>query len=115
MEERVVSGAIFEGHYLFPLHDFVLVVPMNWESKSGLVLPESDQGPSSHGRVVGVGPGRAPDNLEMTVKVGDVVLYGPFPKITFQRGDSKFLLMREQEIVAIIKDVPVEFGAPILN
>ena len=61
-----------------PLSDRVLVEPQEAETKtaSGLYIPDSAKEKPQQGKVVAVGKGTK-DN-SMTVKVGDIVLYGKY-------------------------------------
>ena len=59
-----------------PLSDRVLVEPQEAETKtaSGLYIPDSAKEKPQQGKVVAVGKGKKDHN--MTVKVGDIVLFG---------------------------------------
>ena len=61
-----------------PLSDRVLVEPREAETKtaSGLYIPDSAKEKPQQGKVVAVGKGKKDHN--MTVKVGDIVLYGKY-------------------------------------
>ena len=61
-----------------PLSDRVLVEPQEAETKtaSGLYIPDSAKEKPQQGKVVAVGKGKKDHN--MTVKVGDIVLYGKY-------------------------------------
>jgi len=85
-----------------PLGDRVLVEPSSAEEKTagGLIIPDTAKEKPQQGKVVAVGPG-TPDQ-KMTLKVGDVVLYGKYSgtEISYQGND--FLIMKESDIYAII-------------
>ena len=61
-----------------PLSDRVLVEPQEAETKtaSGLYIPDSAKEKPQQGKVVAVGKGKK--DHDMTVKVGDLVLYGKY-------------------------------------
>ena len=61
-----------------PLSDRVLVEPQEAETKtaSGLYIPDSAKEKPQQGKVVAVGKGTK--DHSMTVKVGDIVLYGKY-------------------------------------
>lgn len=85
-----------------PLADRVVVEPKEAETKtaSGLYIPDTAKEKPQQGTVVAVGPGTK--DVEMEVKVGDVVLYGKYAgtEVTFE--DKKYLIMKQSDILAII-------------
>jgi chaperonin GroES len=92
-----------------PLQDRVLIKE-DTESKekrtsSGIIIPltvNEDKG-SKKGEVVAVGPGRVEDGklISIVVKEGDKVLFQWGDKVKI--GEDEFYLVRESEILAIIK------------
>ncbi len=92
-----------------PLGDRVVVKPLEAESKTkgGIVLPDTAKEKPQEGKVVAVGKGKVLDNGSVQppeVKVGDKVLYGKYSgnEITTKEGEE-LLIMREEDILAIIK------------
>jgi chaperonin GroES len=92
-----------------PLGDRVLVKPLEAEEKTkgGIVLPDTAKEKPQEGEVIAVGSGKVLDNgstKALEVKVGDRVLYGKYSgtEVTTKEGDE-FLIMREEDILAIIK------------
>ncbi len=85
-----------------PLSDRVLVEPQAAESKtaSGLYIPDSAKEKPQQGKVVAVGKGKK--DHDMTVKVGDVVLYGKYSGSELKLDGKDYLIMREDDILAII-------------
>ena len=85
-----------------PLADRVVVEPKEAETKtaSGLYIPDTAKEKPQQGTVVAVGPGTK--DVEMEVKVGDVVLYGKYAgtEVTFE--DKKYLIVKQSDILAII-------------
>ena len=68
-----------------PLLDRVIIQPFPDEEMIGRIyVPQSDEGRSRKGRVLAVGPGKVDitdgvvTSIPMSVKVGDVVIYGYF-------------------------------------
>ena len=92
-----------------PLHDRVLIKE-DTESKekktsSGIIIPitvNEDKG-SKKGEVVAVGEGKIEDGelIAPSVKVGDRVLFQWGDKIKI--GEDEYYIVRESEILAIIK------------
>ena len=85
-----------------PLADRVIIEPSAAEEKTagGIIIPDTAKEKPSKGTVVAVGPGTK-DN-PITVKTGDVVLYGKYAGTEISFDDNDYLIMRESDIVAII-------------
>ena len=85
-----------------PLSDRVLVEPQEAETKtaSGLYIPDSAKEKPQQGKVVAVGKGKKDHN--MTVKVGDIVLYGKYSGSELKYEGNDYLIMLEEDILAII-------------
>lgn len=87
---------------LKPLSDRVLIQPKPAETQtaSGIIIPDTAKERPQVGTVVAVGNGK-PDQ-PMTVKVGDNVLYGKYAGTDIKHENNDYLLMREDDILAII-------------
>ena len=85
-----------------PLADRVLVEPAQAEEKTagGIIIPDTAKEKPQKGTVVAVGPGKKDE--PMTVKIGDVVLYGKYSGAELTIDGGNYLIMRESDIVAII-------------
>ncbi len=85
-----------------PLADRVLVEPAQAEEKTaaGIIIPDTAKEKPQKGTVVAVGTGKKDE--PMTVKIGDVVLYGKYAGTEITVDGSAYLIMRESDIVAII-------------
>ena len=85
-----------------PLADRVLVEPQAAETKteSGIYIPETAKEKPQKGKVVAVGSGTK--KHEMTVKVGDLVLYGKYSGTELKLEGTDYLMMREDDILAIV-------------
>ncbi len=90
------------GLKIQPLSDRVLVEPQEAETKtaSGLYIPDSAKEKPQQGKVVAVGKGKK--DHDMTVKIGDLVLYGKYSGSELKHEGSDYLIMREEDILAII-------------
>lgn len=92
---------------LQPLGDRVVVEREESEERTagGIVLPDSAKDRPSRGHVVSVGDGRLLNDgtrSHLQVKVGDRVVFNSYAGETFKVGDQELLLMREDEILAVI-------------
>tara|TARA_R100000988_G_scaffold100196_2_gene70372 strand:+ start:552 stop:827 length:276 start_codon:yes stop_codon:yes gene_type:complete len=85
-----------------PLSDRVVVEPQAAETKtaSGLYIPDSAKEKPQQGKVVAVGKGKK--DHDMTVKVGDTVLYGKYSGSELKLEGTDYLIMREDDILAIV-------------
>ena len=93
---------------LRPLSDRIVVSPIEKESRtpSGIVLPESAKEKPQEGKVIAVGPGARNDKGEriaMDVKVDDTVLYAKYAGTEVKFDDSKLLILRESDILAVVE------------
>jgi chaperonin GroES len=94
---------------LQPLGDRVVVERDESEevTAGGIVLPDSAKDKPARGRVVSVGDGKLLDDGTrgaLQVKVGDRVIFSSYAGETFKVGDDELLLMREDDILAVIED-----------
>ncbi len=90
-----------------PLADRVIVERIEEEEvkKGGIILPDTAKEKPIKGKVIAVGPGRLDDKgnrVPMEVKKGDVVLFGKYAGQEIKIDNKEYLIMREDEILAII-------------
>ena len=85
-----------------PLADRVLVEPMQAETKtaSGIIIPDNAKEKPQKAIVVAVGDGTK--DHSMTVKVGDLVLYGKYSGTELKHEGKNYLIMSEKDILAIV-------------
>jgi len=85
-----------------PLSDRVLIEPVAAETTtaSGIIIPDSAKEKPQKGTVVAVGKGTKEE--PMTVKVGDLVLYGKYAGTELAVEGNDYLIMRESDIFAIL-------------
>ncbi|AXT62616.1 co-chaperone GroES [Aquimarina sp. AD10] len=90
------------GVNIKPLSDRVVVEPLPAETQtaSGLFIPDSAQEKQQKGKVAAVGAGKK--DHEMTVQVGDTVLYGKYSGTELKLDGKDYLIMREDDILAIV-------------
>lgn len=91
-----------------PLADRVVVqrIEEEEEKKGGIIIPETAKERPQKGKVIAVGPGRLNDKGErmpMEVKEGDLVLFSKYAGTEVKVGDEEYLVMREDEILAILE------------
>ena len=85
-----------------PLADRVLIEPAAAETKtsSGIIIPDTAKEKPQKGTVVAVGPGTKENPV--TVKVGNEVLYGKYAGTELQLEGVDYLMMKENDILAIV-------------
>ena len=94
---------------LQPLGDRVVVERDESEETTagGIVLPDAAQDVPARGTVVALGTGRVLDDGsrgEFQVKVGDRVLFNKYGPEAIKVGEEEYLLMREDEILAVMEE-----------
>lgn len=86
-----------------PLADRVLIQPAEAEktTASGIVIPYSSEKKPVRGKVIAVGEGTKDE--KMVLKEGDNVLYGKYAGTEVEDGDTKYLIMRQSDVLGIIE------------
>jgi chaperonin GroES len=85
-----------------PLADRVIIEPAAAEEKtaSGIIIPDTAKEKPQKGTVLAAGPGKKDE--PMTLKAGDVVLYGKYSGTEINIEGANYLIMRESDVLAII-------------
>lgn len=85
-----------------PLGERVVVLPAQAEDKtaSGIIIPDTAKEKPQNGTVVAV-PAEDKEN-PITVKVGDVILYGKYAGTEITIDGNDYLIMNESDILAIV-------------
>jgi len=88
---------------LKPLDDRVVVEPLSAEEKTagGIVLPDAAKEKPQRGIVIAAGPGKKDE--PMTVKTGNVVMYGQYSGTEIKIDGKSFLIMKEADIYGVIE------------
>ncbi|HMM74178.1 MAG: co-chaperone GroES [Gammaproteobacteria bacterium] len=90
-----------------PLHDRVIVKRLEEEKTSpgGIVIPDSAAEKPIRGEVVAVGNGKVLDNGQvrmLDLKVGEKVLFGKYSGTEVKVDGVEYLVMREDDIMAVL-------------
>ena len=85
-----------------PLADRIIIKPNTVEDKTegGIIIPDGQKEIPSKGVVVAVGVGFP--GVEMTVKLGDTVIYAKMGGAEIELEGKTYLMMREPELYAIL-------------
>ena len=91
-----------------PLQDRILIRRLDSEEemRGGIVIPDTAKEKPQEGEVVAVGDGKVLDSgqkQEMTVKVGDRILFGKYSGTEVKVDDEELLIMREDEVLGILE------------
>ena len=92
---------------LRPLHDRVLVKPLEADTKTagGIIIPDTAQEKPQEGKVVAVGPGKRGDDGSITpmdVKKGDRILYGKWSGTEVKIDGKDMMIMGESDIMGVV-------------
>ncbi|MBI3872483.1 MAG: co-chaperone GroES [candidate division Zixibacteria bacterium] len=91
-----------------PLADRVVIKPLDSEKevkKGGIIIPDTAKEKPQEGEVMEIGKGRQTDEgklVPLEVKKGDRVLYGKYSGTEVTIGNDDFLIMRENDILAVV-------------
>ena len=85
-----------------PLADRVLVLPAQAEEKvGGIIIPDTAKEKPQHGTVVATG--EVTKDEAMVLKEGDEVLYGKYSGTELEHEGTKYLIMRQSDVLAVVK------------
>jgi chaperonin GroES len=90
-----------------PLHDRILVERLEEKEvkKGGIIIPDTAKEKPQEGKVIAVGNGKVGDDgkkIPLDVKTGDKILFGKYSGSEVKIDDKEFLIMREEDILAIL-------------
>ncbi len=90
-----------------PLQDRVIIKRLEEEEKTkgGIIIPDAAKEKPQEGRVVAVGNGKMTEKGQRVapeVKAGDKILFGKYSGTEIKIDDQDYVIMREEEILAIL-------------
>jgi len=74
--------------------------------RGGIIIPDSAKEKPQEGEVISVGKGKSNDEgkiFPLDVKAGDNILFGKYSGTEIKLDGQEFLIMREEEVLGIIK------------
>ncbi len=91
-----------------PLHDRVLVEPLEAEEKTagGIIIPDTAKEKPMEGKIVAVGKGSRNDEgkiAALDVKKGDRILYGKWSGTEVKVDGDDYLIMKESDVMGVIE------------
>jgi chaperonin GroES len=98
-----------------PLHDRILVqrIEEGEQKIGGIIIPDSAKEKPQQGKVVAVGAGKVKDDggrIPLDVKSGDLILFGKYSGQEIKLDGEEFLIMREDEVLAVIDSAAAGTG-----
>src|SRR5262249_39677601 len=90
-----------------PLHDRILVERLEEKEvkRGGIIIPDTAKEKPQEGKVVAVGTGKVNDDgkkVPLDGKAGDKIFVRKYPGSEVKIDDKEFLIMREEDILAIL-------------
>jgi chaperonin GroES len=91
-----------------PLHDRVIVERVKEEEKTkgGIIIPDTAKEKPVEGKIIAAGAGKVLDDgkrVPLQVKAGDRVLFGKYGGTEIKIDGKDRLIMREDDIIAIVE------------
>ncbi len=99
-----------------PLHDRIIVerIDEGEQKIGGIIIPDTAKEKPMQGKVIAVGKGRVEKDGKVTpldVKADDTVLFGKYAGQEIKIDGNEYLIMREDEVLAIVVGKPETVGA----
>jgi chaperonin GroES len=109
--DRPITSCFASGGFAMhfrPLHDRVVVRRIEAEEKTsgGIIIPDTAKDKPQEGEVLAVGPGTRDDSgqlAELSVKVGDRILFGKWSGTEVKIDDEDLLIMKESDILGVVE------------
>jgi chaperonin GroES len=97
-----------------PLHNRIIVRRLVEEGEQkigGIIIPDSAKEKPQKGRVIAAGNGKVNDEgtrIPLDVKKGDLVLFGKYTSQEVKLDGEEYLIMLEDEVLAVIEEAGAE-------
>ena len=93
-----------------PLHDRIIVQRLEEGEQQigGIIIPDSAKEKPQRGTVIAAGDGKVNEDgkrIPLDVKAGDLILFGKYTSQEVKLDGEEYLIMREDEVLAVIDDV----------
>ena len=90
-----------------PLHDRIIVqrIEEGEQKIGGIIIPDSAKEKPQQGKVVAVGAGKIEKDgkrITLDVKQGDTILFGKYSGQEVRVDNEDYLIMREDEVLAVL-------------
>ena len=89
-----------------PLHDRIIVqrIDEGEQKVGGIIIPDSAKEKPQQGKVIAVGLGKREkaERVPLDVKAGDTILFGKYSGQDIKLDGEEYLIMREDEVLAVL-------------
>jgi chaperonin GroES len=90
-----------------PLHDRILVerIEEGEVRKGGIIIPDTAKEKPQEGKVIATGTGKVGEDgkkIPLDVKAGDKILFGKYSGSEVKIDEKEYLIMREEDVLAIL-------------
>ena len=91
-----------------PLHDRLIVrrLEEGEQKVGGIIIPDTAKEKPQQGKVIAAGNGKSKDDgkrVPLDVKADDTILFGKYSGQEIKLAGEEYLIMREDEVLAIIE------------
>jgi chaperonin GroES len=92
-----------------PLHDRIIVQRLEEEGEQkvgGIIIPDTAKEKPQQGKVIAAGDGKVKEDgtrQPLDVKEGDTILFGKYSGQEIKMDGEEYLIMREDEVLAVIQ------------
>ena len=91
-----------------PLHDRIIVRrhEEGEQNSGGIIVPDTAKEKPQRGTVIAAGSGLVSEGgtrIPLDVKAGDVILFGKYTSQEIKLDGEEFLIMREDEVLAVVE------------
>jgi chaperonin GroES len=91
-----------------PLHDRILVERLEEGEvkKGGIIIPDTAKEKPQEGKVIAAGNGKVSEDgkkIPLDVKAGDRILFGKYSGSEVKIEDKEYLILREEDVLAILE------------
>ena len=95
--------------HIRPLHDRVIVQRLDEGEQrvGGIIIPDTAKEKPQQGKVIAAGSGKTKDDgtrIPLDVTAGDTILFGKYSGQEIKLDGEEYLIVREDEVLAIIED-----------
>ena len=92
-----------------PLHDRIIVsrIEEGEQKVGGIIIPDTAKEKPQQGKVIAAGNGKRLEDgtvVALDVKPGDRILFGKYSGSEIRLEENEYLILREDEILAVIED-----------
>jgi chaperonin GroES len=92
-----------------PLHDRIIVQRLDEGEQQigGIIIPDSAKEKPQQGKVLAVGEGRITDDgkrIPLDVQAGNLILFGKYSGQEIKLDGTEYLIVKEDEVLAVIDD-----------